>query len=653
MNDTMRAGILAVAVVLFASFAMLAVPASDAEGTEPTQMTADEFLKGLSDGKLVMDKDVELTSALNIATEMELDLAGHKLVNNASTNANNTITVGNGGKLTVKDSIGGGIVDNVTHAKAALHVDAGAEAILNGGTFERSLEAGDGPSDQGGTNGKNSWYTIANRGTITINDGVTVLNGDAKTTGRYSSMIGNGYPSAGDNKDGHDVVLTINGGRFVGGLYNIKNDDYGVLTIKGGTFAASSGLCNILNWNDLTIKGGQFSSDVGIINAWDTSATYNRGIINISSGTFDCPDRIVYLGMESNSTYTLDMAFDGLKEGRSVLKTATGIIMNGTISVNKNAVELKSITAGAGFAMSVGSIDIEGAYTSAADGSITVNGDAKLSGTIDSSVTVKVASGSITVPEGKTLTGTIQMKDSSVTLTGITAGKDGLTVTPSAIGGAAKATSSGSIAITGAVSVTSSLTLDKVELSVPAGSTLNVSKDAAVTGGSIENAGTVNVAGSVESTIDNADGAKVSATVDAKVSEVTGDGEFTQPKPVIQEIDAKRIALGGSINIYVSVTEGADVELSGVSWAVYKDGCITGTPDKAGQFTIIATPSINGNVGESVSFRVIVDAPSPVVPDDSEDEKEKDKEKGGTSIAVILAVVIVVLLLILVATRFI
>ncbi len=647
MKQNAKAGIIMATVMILSASGVFLVEVSDAEEViAPTQIDAADFIAMFSDGALKLDKDYELNDTLAITGTVTLDLAGHKLVNGS---ANNTITVSDGGKLTVMDSVGGGIVDNVTHATAAIFVNVGGEAILNGGTFERSEEAG---TDKD-TNGGNSCYTILNHGKLTINSGVTVKNGDGKATGRYSSMISNGFYTASENTTKADVVLTINGGTFVGGLYNVKNDDYGVLTINGGTFVASSGLCNILNWNDLTVKGGQFSSGVGIINAWDTSATYNRGIINISGGTFDCPDRIVYLGMESNSTYTLDMAFDGLKEGRSVLETATGIIMDGTISVNKNAVELKSITAGVGFAMSVGSIDIEGAYTSAADGSITVNGDAKLSGTIDSSVTVKVASGSITVPEGKTLAGTIQMKDSSVTLTGITAGKDGLTVTPSAIGGAAKATSSGSIAITGAVSVTSSLTLDKVELSVPAGSTLNVPKGAAVTGGSIENAGTVNVAGSVESTIDNAEGAKVSATVDAKVSEVNGDGEFTQPKPVIQEIDAKRIALGGSINIYVSVTEGADVELSGASWAVYKDGCITGTPDKAGQYTITATPSINGNVGESVSFRVIVDAPSPVVPDDSGDGKEKDEAKGGTSIAVILAVVIVILLLIVVATRFI
>ena len=64
-----------------------------------------------------------------------LDLNGKKLTNKAS----HTIT--NNGTLTVTDSIGGGVVDNITHAKAALSNAVGATATLEGGTFMRSKEA--------------------------------------------------------------------------------------------------------------------------------------------------------------------------------------------------------------------------------------------------------------------------------------------------------------------------------------------------------------------------------------------------------------------------------------------------------------------------------------------------------------------------------
>jgi len=638
MNDTMRAGILAVAVVLFASFAMLAVPASDAEGTEPTQMTADEFLKGLSDGKLVMDKDVELTSALNIATEMELDLAGHKLVN-ASTNANNTITVGNGGKLTVKDSVGGGIVDNITHGTAALYVDAGAEAILNGGTFERSLEAG----YDGKNSGSNSWYTIANRGTVTINNGVTVLNGDAKTTGLYSSMIGNGYPSAGDNTDGHDVVLTINGGTFTGGKWNLKNDDYGVMTINGGTFQSSSGLCNVLTWNDLTVNGGTFKSDDCAIVARDAAVDYNDGLVTIAGGVFDCPNELICFE-DAVGVYTVDIALRGIEEGKAVLTTVNGPTLSGKVSINGNVVSLKNIKAGDGFALSVGSIDISGAYTSAADGSIVVNGDCKLSGTIDSSVIVQVASGSITVPEGKSLEGTILMGGSNAVELSVTAGAGGLTVTPSTIGGTA--TGTGTIDITGKVSVKGALTLGEVELSVSAGSELSVPKDATVSGGDVVNAGAVVIDGAVESKIANS--GKVSAAVDAKVSDVEG-GDFEQAKPLIKRttFDAE-VAVGGTVKIAIEVTPGADVELSGAEWASYKDGAITGTPTEVAQYKITATPYIGDNVGEPVVFTVnVAEATEPVNPVEPDD----GKETGGNGFMIVAIILFAIVILILVAMR--
>ncbi len=646
MNDITKAAVLSVAV-LFASLAILAVPVSAEDATEAAaDVTAEDFLKGVSDdGKLIMDKDVRLTTALTISTELVLDLNGHKLVNGCNSH---TITVSKDGKLTVTDSKGTGIVDNINHGKAALYIDAGATVILNGGTFERSAEAGSDPE----TSGSNSWYTIANRGKLTINDGVTVLNGDAEKTGRFSSMIGNGYPNAKDNTDSHDVVLTINGGTFIGGLYNIKNDDYGVLTINGGTFKASSGLCNILSWNDLTINDGKFVSEVGAVNAYDTSATYNRGFVKIYGGTFDCPDRIVYLGMSEKSTYDVDIYIYGIAEGRTVIKTEAGIRVDGTVHVNKDSVELIDIIAGAGFMLSAGSIEISGAYTSNNDGIIIVHGDAKISGAIDPSVTVRVASGSITVPEGKSLTGTIYMSSgSTVALDGITAGKGGLTITPKTVCGTAIAFAEGSsMTVSGSVSVASGLRLVDVELSVPKGSKLTVAENATVSGGTIANAGSIEVEGTVETPITNTDDATVTATAAAHVSKVEG-GSFVQDKPTIQVIDCQYLKLGQSLKIAVVVSEGATVQISGASWASYEDGFIIGTPGKVAEYTIVATPEINGNLGDSVSFRVVVESPDEPVEPVTPDEPEKSKDEFSTALKVALIVLVVVALVAIIIVR--
>lgn len=155
--------------------------------------------------KLAADTQKDVVIPEN--TTVTLDLNGHKLTNASG----HTIT--NYGKLTVT---GNGTVDNVTHGKGALYNKSGATAILNGGTFTRSQEAGTyEPYDGNG----NSWYTIQNDGTMTINAGTTVttrLNDSGKAVGGFSSLIRNG------GNTGTAPTLLINGGHFNGGINTVK-----------------------------------------------------------------------------------------------------------------------------------------------------------------------------------------------------------------------------------------------------------------------------------------------------------------------------------------------------------------------------------------------------------------------------------------------
>ena len=140
-------------------------------------------------------KDVTEDITIPTGVTAMLDLSGKTLTNKAG---KHTITVENGGKLNISDSVGTGVVDNTSHGKAAIYNKG--EVTLNGGTFERSAEKGT-YSPYG--NGGNSWYTIANYGTMEINTGVTVKN-----VGGYSSMIRNGGDVTAD------CNLTIEGGNF-------------------------------------------------------------------------------------------------------------------------------------------------------------------------------------------------------------------------------------------------------------------------------------------------------------------------------------------------------------------------------------------------------------------------------------------------------
>ena len=234
-------------------------------------------------------KDVTEDITIPTGVTAMLDLSGKTLTNKAG---KHTITVENGGKLNISDSVGTGVVDNTSHGKAAIYNKG--EVTLNGGTFERSAEKGTySPYRDGG----NSWYTIANYGTMEINTGVTVEN-----AGGYSSMIRNGGDVTAD------CNLTIEGGNFAGGVNTVKNDSFGVLTINGGNFSNTAQYV-IMNWNKAEITAGTFQT-LDTASAVLFTSAYGAddntvGKLTISGGEFkhasDTQEMIVDHYDESNS----------------------------------------------------------------------------------------------------------------------------------------------------------------------------------------------------------------------------------------------------------------------------------------------------------------------------------------------------------------
>ena len=221
----------------------------------------------LENGTYVMSEDTTATIKVPNGKNATLDLNGKTLTNKTG---EHTIIVENGATLTIT---GNGIVDNVSHGKGAI-VNSG-EVTLNGGTFKRSAENGI-YSHYG--NGGNSWYTIANYGTMEINTGVTVEN-----AGGYSSMIRNGGEATAD------CNLTIRGGNFAGGINTVKNDSFGVLTINGGNFSNTAQYV-IMNWNKAEITAGTFrtldtASAVLFTSAYGGDAN-TIGKLSISGGEF-------------------------------------------------------------------------------------------------------------------------------------------------------------------------------------------------------------------------------------------------------------------------------------------------------------------------------------------------------------------------------
>lgn len=232
-----------------------------------------------------LKEDVVIPSGKTVT----LDLNGHHITNVSD----NTIT--NKGTLTVKNSgdDSNGYVDNVTHQKAAVYNEAGAKATLSGGTFKRSEEAGKSFDSAYG----NSFYTINNRGNMSINGSAEVWN-----RGIFSSCIENGWYTPSENQAETYAELTIDGATIGGGKYAVKNDDYGILDIKNGEFSAEGGAGIILNWNNTTIEDGNFAVDelpCAIYNGATPGLAYETGTLTITGGTFGLsnwnhvPDKVI------------------------------------------------------------------------------------------------------------------------------------------------------------------------------------------------------------------------------------------------------------------------------------------------------------------------------------------------------------------------
>ena len=252
-----------------------------------TDLDAIDCLEEGAKATIKLGKDATKNVTIPADSTVTIDLNGNKITNDSSH------TIVNNGTLTIEDTSENkaGTVDNVTHAKAAL-VNYGT-AVLNGGTYTRSLENAENNKNNAGGN---SYYTILNDkgGNMTIRDGVTVTN-----IGHFSSMIRNG----GDEASSAVSKLQINGGNFSGGINTVKNDELGELTITGGSFSNTSQYV-IMNWHKANLSGGRFEANESA-EAVLFTAKYaeNRAVgeLAVTGGTYVCKDNQKVICNQYNS----------------------------------------------------------------------------------------------------------------------------------------------------------------------------------------------------------------------------------------------------------------------------------------------------------------------------------------------------------------
>ena len=308
-------------------------------------------------------ENVEIPTGAKIT----LDLAGKKITNYGD----HTITVKIDAILTINDNSTGGTVDNITHAKAAIWNEG--TVILNGGSYTRSAENGQSSSDAGG----NSYYTLVNHGTMTINSGVSVTQ-----DGNFSSMIENGYYNykSPDATSGYVAgvnsqkpTLTINGGNFSGGLNTVKNDDGGILTINGGTFQNASQAV-VQNHNEATINRGVFITNEPGAYAVDNCGCveeHDKGTLTITNGTFTA--NIAVYDRSTLTTTTVDITGGTFNGTEAAIKTTEGskatITVSGGSFTNMDKEEMEQYLA-PGYKLENGEVVSASSHDDDDDGSI-------------------------------------------------------------------------------------------------------------------------------------------------------------------------------------------------------------------------------------------------------------------------------------------
>lgn len=212
------------------------------------------------------------------------------------------------------DSVGTGVVDNVSHGRAALY-NTGTISEIKGGKFTRSV---DNSTDASSANG-NSWYVVYNAEKAKINK---ISAGDFLAIGKFSSLFSN-----------CGTIDEISGGTFKqDGFIAFKNE--GTITkISGGTFSSRDESC-IQNWGTIDeICGGAITA--GSIGIWNFSSdTYTSAgkVTNISGGEIKGTTAAIRLN-DYDATY-----LKPTKPSSTNIASATisGGKINGVLQVNTN-----------------------------------------------------------------------------------------------------------------------------------------------------------------------------------------------------------------------------------------------------------------------------------------------------------------------------
>ena len=280
----------------------------------------DTYYKTLADA-VAAAKDGDTVTLLNNTVEdvvipadktITLDLNGKKIVNSTTAQDSKVAndarkhTITNNGTLTIMDSVGGGVVDNVSHGRAALY-NNGTITEIKGGKFTRSV---DNSTDSESANG-NSWYVVYNAEGATISK---ISNGEFLALGHFSSLFSN-----------CGTIDEISGGTFTQDHFIAFKNEGTVNKISGGVFSSADESC-IQNWGTIgEICGGTITAgSLGIWNLSSDKYTSKGTVEKISDGVISGTKEAIRL-----SNYDVE---DLNKSADSLTNWASATIVGGKVN---------------------------------------------------------------------------------------------------------------------------------------------------------------------------------------------------------------------------------------------------------------------------------------------------------------------------------
>lgn len=154
-----------------------------------------------------------------------------------------------------------------------------------------------------------------------------------KSPGSFSSLI-----RSGDNKKDELASLTINNGKFSGGLNTVKNGDFSTLVIDDGVFN-NTAQAVVLNWHEAEIRGGEFkpadrAMDAVVTGIWKEADYNTNGNTLIKGGTFEGPVSLLKDGVYEPSQAT---AGHMTIEGGTFLTDVTEYLAEGYTVIQEGA----------------------------------------------------------------------------------------------------------------------------------------------------------------------------------------------------------------------------------------------------------------------------------------------------------------------------